>query len=177
MKRMSDITLFIAAGSMALMAAMPSASADDRGWRMHQYMERGDGPGRGMGMGRWGDGPGGNFAGRFSIVDANDDGRISDDEAASQREAVFAAMDADDSGDLTMEEYMTVRMGPGDGRNEERRKAREEAKKARFEPMDADKSGTVSKAEFMAEGKARFEAADADKDGVVTPWEFRAHRD
>jgi hypothetical protein len=40
--------------------------------------------------------------------------------------------------------------------------------------MDADKSGKVSKAEFMAEGKARFASADADKDGVVTPWEFRS---
>ena len=111
---------------------------------------------------------------RFMVVDANDDGRISDDEAAGQRELVFFAMDADDDGELTEEEFMAVRMGPGQGRNEERMKARQEAKRARFAPMDTDKSGKVSKAEFMAEGKARFLQADADKDGNVTPWEFRS---
>ena len=133
---------------------------------------------RGMGYGRggWMMG-GGMMMERYRMIDANDDGRISDDEAAAQRESVFLAMDEDDDGELTEEEYMAVRMGPGQGRNAERRKQREEAKRARFSPMDTDKSGTVSKVEFMAEGQARFVAADADKDGVVTPWEFRAHRD
>lgn len=129
-------------------------------------------PGR-RGEGRE-DGPG--FLQRFEAIDANDDGRISDDEAAAQRESVFLAMDADDDGELTEEEYMTVRMGPGEGRNEERRKQREEQKRSRFKPMDVDTSGKVSKGEWMTAGKARFAAADGDKDGVVTPWEFRSQQ-
>jgi Ca2+-binding EF-hand superfamily protein len=106
-------------------------------------------------------------------IDSNDDGVISDDEAAAQVESVFLAMDADDDGELTEEEFMTVRMGPGQGLNSARRKQMEERKRARFVEMDADKSGKVSKSEFIAAGKARFLAADGDGDGKVTPWEFR----
>jgi Ca2+-binding EF-hand superfamily protein len=65
-------------------------------------------------------------------------------------------------------------MGPGDGMNAERQKMMQDKKQARFTEMDTDKSGKVSKAEFMAGAKARFAAADTDKDGKVTPWEFRA---
>lgn len=111
---------------------------------------------------------------RMTAIDANSDGAISDDEAAAQVESVFLAMDTDEDGELTLEEFMAVRMGPGEGRNAERQKAMQERKKARFTEMDTDKSGKVSKAEFIAAGKARFQAADTDKDGKVTPWEFRA---
>ena len=156
----------------------------------------GDGPqmGRGMGQGR-GDGRGEGMRGgqrfmqRFVAIDVNEDGKISDDEAAAMRESVFYAMDADDNGELTLEEYMGVRMGPGAGNgagndagsddgNRPRRMQgkRQEAKKARFEPMDADKSGTVSQAEWMTAGLERFKAADGDGDGTVTPWEFRSNR-
>ena len=133
------------------------------------------GAGKGMGWQR-GAGQGRGFMRRFGVIDENDDGRISADEAATQRESVFLAMDADDDGELTEKEYMTVRMGMGQGRNKARMEARQKAKRARFKPMDLDKSGTVSKAEWMSAGKARFEAADTNKDGVVTPWEFRAMR-
>ena len=132
--------------------------------------EMGDGMDRGMGMGQGG----GMMLKRFGAIDENNDGIISADEAAAQVEAVFAAMDADDDGELTMDEYMAVRMGPGEGKNPDRMKAMQERKKARFAEMDADKSGKLSKAEFIEGGKARFAAADTDKDGKVTPWEFRA---
>jgi len=123
----------------------------------------------------WGQGRGhGYMMQRMSAIDANGDGMISDDEAAAQVEAVFLAMDADEDGELTLEEFMAVRMGPGEGRNAERQKMMQERKKARYTEMDTDKNGKVSKAEFIGHGKARFEAADTDKDGKVTPWEFRA---
>jgi len=113
---------------------------------------------------------------RFAIVDENNDEQIGADEAAAWRESVFAAMDTDDDNELTQEEYMAVRMGSGGKRNAERQKMKQQQKQARFTPMDEDKSGKVSKVEWMASGKAEFEAADADKDGSVTPWEFCAHR-
>ena len=164
-------TTLLAAMVFTMIAGAGPAVADDNddwGWHMWGW---GRGPGSGMMMGQ-----GGGFMGRMATIDENHDGVISDDEAASQVEAVFLAMDADDDGELTEEEYMTVRMGPQNGWNEDRQKAMQERKRARFAPMDTDKSGKVSKAEFIAAGKARFEAADTDKDGKVTPWEFRAQR-
>lgn len=151
------------------MSAVP-AYADDNDWGWHMW-GWGGGPGPGMMQGQ-------GMMGRMAAIDTNNDGVISDDEAASQVEAVFAAMDSDDDGDLTEEEYMSVRMGPqfGQGLNEARQKAMQERKKERFVEMDPDKNGKVSQAEFIAGGKARFQAADTDKDGKVTPWEFRAQR-
>lgn len=146
--------------ALGLLAAPTFAQDSESGWR---------------GWG-WRQGPGPRMMERMGAIDTNDDGVISDDEAADQVEAVFTAMDADDDDELTEEEYMAVRMGPQRGFNEARQKARQERKKARFAEMDTDKSGKVSKAEFIAAGKARFEAADTDKDGKVTPWEFRARR-
>lgn len=149
----------VALAGIAFAFVSGAALADD-GWV----------PGRGQGQGMMN----GGFMSRLAQIDSNDDGVISDDEAAAQVESVFLAMDADDDGELTEEEYMTLRMGPGQGLNAERQKQMQERKRARFAPMDADKNGKVSKAEFIAAGKARFEAADTDGDGKVSPWEFRA---
>ncbi|MGX1499975.1 hypothetical protein ACSSV1_005040 [Labrenzia sp. MBR-25] len=128
----------------------------------------------GFGMG-WGMGPNGQMPGRgrFAIIDLNDDGQISDEEAASSALEVFIVMDADDDGELTETEYMTVRMGPGQGWNPERQTRMQERKKTRFSQMDADKNGTVSRAEFLDSAKEHHMSADADGDGVVTPWEHR----
>lgn len=163
------------AAVLALMlgaASLPAHADDDGDWGWHMW-GWGNGPGGGQGM-MMGQG----MMGRMATIDDNNDGFISDDEAAAQVESVFALMDSDDDGELTTEEYMAVRMGfgPGWGRNEARQKQMQDRKKARFGEMDTDKNGTVSKAEFIAGGKARFMAADSDKDGKVTPWEFRAQR-
>ncbi|MBX9454696.1 MAG: EF-hand domain-containing protein [Rhizobium sp.] len=162
MKTFGGMTALLLAGCM--LAGPALADDDDGGWRPGGWRD-GKGPGMMHGMMQ-----------RMGANDTNDDGVISDDEAADQVESVYAAMDADDDGELTEEEFMTVRMGPQHGRNEARQKMMQERKKARFVEMDTDKSGKVSKVEFIAAGKARFEAADTDKDGKVTPWEFRAQR-
>ncbi len=139
------------------------------GWGNPGYM-MGQGGGYGRGMWRNPDAPG---RGRFTMIDADQDGRVSAEEASSAADQVFTAMDANDDGQLTREEYMAVRMGPQNGWNADRQAARQEAKSGRFDTMDTEKDGTVSRAEFMAGAKAHFEAADADHDGTVTPWEFR----
>jgi hypothetical protein len=136
------------------------------------------GPGHGSGHGwwqGWGMGwmmhpPG---RGRHMMIDANDDGVISAEEAASAADEVFTAMDADDDGSLTKEEYMAVRMGPQRGFNPERQAAMQERKDARFSEMDADSDGKVSKGEFLDAAQAHHARADTDGDGNVTPWEFR----
>jgi hypothetical protein len=165
----SKLLLFVAA--MAAIGSGTVYADDDDGWGWHMWgWQRGQGGpmmgGPGMMMG----GP------RFGVIDSNGDGVIGADEAAAQREAVFAAMDGDDDGELTGEEFLSVSMGPGFGWNESRKEAMQSRKKERFTEMDADKNGKVSQAEFMAEQQKRFVAADTDKDGKVTPWEFRSQR-
>ncbi len=190
-------TLAVALGlSMAVLALPALADNDDyrrgdcseggRGYGRMDPDRMGKGMGQGMGNGmRRQDGAragmsqpqgGRHMMERFSIIDQNDDGRISDDEAAAQREFVFASMDGDDDGELTEEEFMSVFMGRGDSRNSERVEQRQQEKQARFAPMDKDNSGKVSIAEWMAEGQERFASADTDKDGIVTPWEFRSRQ-
>lgn len=111
--------------------------------------------------------------GRFALIDINEDGVVSDEEAASAADEVFTAMDADDDGSVTLEEYMTVRMGPQLGYNPERQEAMQQAKQDRFTAMDGDGDGKVSKAEFLNAAQAHHQAADADGDGKVSPWEHR----
>ena len=116
--------ILVTSGGLAL-----ADDSDNWGWGW------GHGSGRGGMMGN----PG--FMGRMATIDNDGDGMISDDEAAAQVEAVFLAMDSDDDGELTEEEYMAVRMGSGEGRNPTRKAQMQERKKARFTEMDTDKNG------------------------------------
>jgi hypothetical protein len=135
---------------------------------------QGYGPGQGGGMMQgWRD-PNTPGRGRFVMLDANDDGLISPEEAASHADMVFTAMDADDDSLITLDEYMAIRMGPQTGSNPDRQAAMKSRKVARFEPMDSDKDGSVSKEEFIAASKTHFDGSDLDKDGKVTPWEIRS---
>lgn len=133
-------------------------------------MRSGPAWGQGWGMGGTMGGPG---RGRHMMIDANDDGLVSAEEAASEADEVFTAMDGDDDGSLTKDEYMAVRMGPQWGLNSERQSEMQKRKEARYTEMDADKDGKVAKGEFLDAAKAHHAAADADKDGKVTPWEHR----
>ncbi|WP_417684779.1 EF-hand domain-containing protein [Roseibium sp.] len=112
--------------------------------------------------------------GRFAMIDANEDGMVSAEEAASAADDVFSAMDYDDDGALTLDEYLYVRMGPGDGWNQARQEARQKEKSDRFAAIDEDGDGKVSKEEFLAGAKAHHEAADTNGDGQVSPWEHRS---
>ena len=144
-------TFLLAASAVSFLFTAPAIAEDAEGKGRPGWARGGDGQGMGWGR-RGGDGRRG-FMARFAVIDNNDDGRISDDEAAAHRESVFLAMDSDDDGELTEEEYMAIRMGGGEGRNKERMKSQQEAKLARFKPMDTDGSGKVSKSEWMITGK------------------------
>lgn len=113
---------------------------------------------------------------RFRIVDANSDGLISDAEAASNHEEVFVAMDADEDGGLTEQEYLSVSFGPGPMGWGPRHAQVQERKAAAFDAMDSDGDGMIGQGEWMAAGQERFAVTDQDEDGVVTVWEFRSIR-
>lgn len=114
---------------------------------------------------------------RFVSMDTNGDDLVSSAEHTAWQESVFAAMDADGSGDLTETEYMAVRMGPGPRRGGRGLRAaeRQARKKERFHAMDSDGDGKVSKDQFMAFGDQRFKNADADDSGTLTFEEFRGY--
>ena len=177
----------IVAGCLAMLTMTASgvfAADDDEeqseyhnrpGYGMGFGMHPGSGMHQGWGMhSGWGMGRGGTM--RFLTIDQNGDGLINDDEAAANAEAVFTAMDADDSGDITEAEFMSVRMGPGERRNKARQEAMQKRKADRFPEMDTDQDKLVTLAEFLSAAQKRFAAADENKDGAVTPWEFRANR-
>jgi Ca2+-binding EF-hand superfamily protein len=119
------------------------------------------------------------------IIDANADGAINDDEAASMADFAFMRMDRDRDGAVSEAEF-TQHRGPGGhgGRGgwfrwlaKDEAEAVLKVRKDKFAALDADKNGNLSKTEFFAEAKAKLAAADTDKDGKVTPWEFRASVD
>jgi Ca2+-binding EF-hand superfamily protein len=114
----------------------------------------------------------------LGMLDTDGNGVVEEEEAAARHESVFTAMDTDGDDALTEDEMLAVRMGPGPmapaaGPRAERRRER---LTKRFELMDKDGDGMVSRAEFMAYGAERFKALDQDGDGTVTVWEYRSHR-
>ncbi len=112
------------------------------------------------------------------VIDENQDGLISEDEAAAWHEEAFLQMDSNEDHILTLEEFMSARLGPGAYRTltPEQETNRFLRKQRRFQAMAPDADGKTSKADFMASGKERYKASDLDGDGQVTVWEFRAHR-
>ncbi|MFN7023422.1 MAG: hypothetical protein ACK4QP_02640 [Pseudorhizobium sp.] len=132
-------------------------------------MPQGYGPwsGRGMGPEMM------NGGSRALIIDQNDDGRISDEEAAAASHDMFVMFDADDDDEITKEEYLALRMGNGPGWNSERQAAMQAKKEARFAEMDTDKSCSISRIEFLDTAKAHHRSADTDGDSVISPWEHR----
>jgi Ca2+-binding EF-hand superfamily protein len=130
------------------------------------------------------------WAGVFQIVDRDGDGLIQPDEAASRHEARFEMLDTDGDGALTESEFVEGPRGgallregqamgtaPAASRAMQARRAESrQRRETRFQEMDADEDGNLSRSEFMTAGEQRFAAADLDNDGTVTVWEFRAQR-
>jgi hypothetical protein len=136
----------------------------DRGEGRHGGRHEGRGHG-----GRHGD-PG------MRIIDANNDGVISEDEAASLAERFYMRMDRDRDGKVTEAEFTAFPRAKRGWFNwsQAETDAVMKVRKDRFAALDANKDTTLDKTEFFADAKAKLTAADTDKDGKVTPWEFRA---
>jgi EF hand len=178
----------VASAQQANEASPPAPSAecvDGQGPDCDDNMGRGDDEGRGMG--RHGDrmghhGKGGRHGGGrgMQLIDANNDGVIGEDEAASMAEFGFHRMDNDRDGKVTEAEFVSGPHGKRGGGwfnwNSDEKAAVEKVRKDKFATLDANKDASLDKTEFFADTKARLAAADTDKDGKVTPWEFRASR-
>ena len=114
----------------------------------------------------------------FHKLDANRDGVVTRAEieaaqqnaraamAQAQARAVFARIDADHNGQLSLDEFLRA-ASPGPG-----------AANAApiLQRFDADHNGQISLAEYSAVTLANFDQLDTDKDGVVSIAEQRAAR-
>ncbi len=171
---MSSIAALLAGVAVPALAQTAETPADT------QMADRDDGEGRGMGghdMGRHGKGGHGKHGGRrMQMIDANGDGVIGDDEAASLADHMFNRIDSDSDSNLTEAEFATVGKGHRGWFNwsSAETDAVVKVRKEKFASLDADKDSKVTKTEFFADAKTRFALLDTDKDGKVTPWEFRS---
>jgi Ca2+-binding EF-hand superfamily protein len=121
---------------------------------------------RGMGMGMGGgEGRGAMMLDQFDAIDADKDGKVTQEELAAHRAAEFAAADTNADGALSAEElsaHMLAQMLA-------QRSAR------MIENMDADGNGSLS-AEEMGEGPmaGNFARIDTDNDGAISKTEAEA---
>ena len=108
-------------------------------------------------------------AARFDKMDANDDGSISKDEFGNRGDR--AASERPDG------ERMAGERGPRDGKRDGKGWGGKRGGKGGMGMMrDADTNGdkAISAAEFQAASTARFDRMDANKDGTVTKAEMDA---
>jgi len=107
---------------------------------------------------------GGRFAAMFAAADANHDGTITRAEFDAARAARFTQMDADHNGSLSASEMPHWGGGaqPAAGGD------------AQHGRGDANGDGTVSRAEWDAEGARMFSRLDTDNNGSITQAELQA---
>jgi len=96
------------------------------------------------------------------LMDRDQNGQVSRAEFMGFMEAEFNALDVDRSGELNPEELSRSRIGVG-GEGQVRQLLR---------LMDKDRSGQVSRAEFMGFMEAEFNRLDVDRSGELTPGEL-----
>jgi len=95
-------------------------------------------------------------------ADADNDGVITRDEFVAPPLAMFDRMDSDDDGRLTAQERAEPGMRGGPGGRGMRHFGRGGA------DLDANRDGTISRAEFDAGGTEMFAHLDTNRDGQLT---------
>jgi Ca2+-binding EF-hand superfamily protein len=91
--------------------------------------------------------------------DTNNDGTITLEEFTAVHEARFDAVDTDGTGEVTLEQWLESRPGRGN---------RTDRAEARFNRLDANNDGVVTKDEMMQAAERRFARMDKAGDGVIT---------
>jgi hypothetical protein len=112
------------------------------------------------------------------LRDLDHDGWVSRAEHRSWAAEVFHRMDSSGDRQLSWEEYLSVRMGPGlrsamSGRRRAAMAPHAQARKlGRFQAMDSDGDGIVTRAQFMAQADADFAQMDSNDDRKIGVNEF-----
>ena len=158
-----------ALGAAGLAGAQPAPGPGLQGaapHHMHQmhHGQRGDGM-MGFAMGE-----------AFARADANNDGKVTREEANAWLAARFAEIDANKDGGLTAEEiraFYNARRGEGRGPPEGMRERMEDRQAARFRFVDADLDGKITLPELRVMADAMFRSMDADSVGALTRAEMQ----
>lgn len=124
----------------------------------------------------------------WTKLDVNKDGKLDAADQTAKWAEKFAEIDTDKNGSISREEFIAHHQqmkGPegdhdGDGKGRHGGRGHFGMKGGMMGGghmammADANKDGTVTRAEFDAGVKAHFDMADANKDGKITPDERRA---
>jgi Ca2+-binding EF-hand superfamily protein len=135
----------------------------------------------------------------FDRLDANHDGKLDQADRDARQKARFDRLDTNHDGQVSYAEFTAARAQFAQARKDrvakaeahrgahgqagEHRMAMRGGFRGRGGPMammrmaDADKDGTITKAEFVNAALQRFDRLDANHDGTVTADEAKAARD
>ncbi|MEM7568317.1 MAG: hypothetical protein AAF337_00840 [Pseudomonadota bacterium] len=125
-------------------------------------------------------GPEGRIEAMMERLDTDQSGAVSYEEFAKRGDDRFARMDADGDGLVTAEEREAAKAAAKAEFSERKGKGKRGGKmrgpggEARLERIDTDKDGNISLAEHNAAQEQHFAALDADGSGAVTSAEFIA---
>ena len=111
----------------------------------------------------------------FARLDRDSNGSLSMNEVNQARRSAFKQLDLDRNGSLTPLEFSirasTGRPAPPPALKSGRSAA---VTDPRFRQLDRNRDGLVSLAEYLSDGRARFAAADRNRDGRISRSEFLA---
>lgn len=111
---------------------------------------------------------------RLKIFDRNNDKKIDWQEFKLWHESAYDAINAAGNEGFYLHEFQAVRLGPGpmaknSGPRRQRNEERAQLRKAkRFQLMDGDGNGMVTRTEFMKFGELNYLDADANNDGKLS---------
>lgn len=109
----------------------------------------------------------------FASVDSADRGFIDMGEFTNFGTDVFVSMDSDDSGKISLEEYLAWDYGMASvAEDRDRVDAYETALRIVFAFRDRDGNGEISKTEHRQSMKFDFQRADLNGDAILTEREF-----
>lgn len=100
--------------------------------------------------------------------DLNKDGIVSQAEFEQVRQQRYSAMDENQDGQVSVDEYVNEYAGRLDKKLDAERTGQIKQTEVRFEALDKDKSKTISKDEYNASGDKAFAYIDTNKDGVIS---------
>lgn len=112
---------------------------------------------------------------KFARMDANGDGKLDAADREARRKRSFDRVDADGDGAISFTEFTARRDARAEG-GERKGPRFGRGGRAMARTADTDSDGAVTRAEFAGAALERFDRVDADKSGAISRDERRAAR-